>query len=78
MFVFSGGWSNLIQIVDVVGVYGLSFLIVLVNTLIFNLFFEERFRGRKILILETSLVTLMMLTTLLIGRSNFLSSIILP
>ena len=57
----------LVQIVDVVGVYGLSFLIVIINTLIFNLLFERRSHGPMIPILETSLVTLLMLTTLLYG-----------
>jgi apolipoprotein N-acyltransferase len=55
---------HLIQIVDVVGVYGLSFLIVIINAQIYNLFFQRHAEGRKVLILQTSLVTLMLLITL--------------
>jgi apolipoprotein N-acyltransferase len=61
---------HLIQIADVVGVYGLSFLIVIINVQIYNLLFQRPLEGRKILILETSLVALVLLITLGYGYQH--------
>ncbi|MBN2384215.1 apolipoprotein N-acyltransferase [bacterium] len=50
----------LIQIADLVGVYGLSFLIVIVNCLIFDLFFGEWARRTKIIVFALVLALVLM------------------
>ena len=60
---------TLIQITDLVGVYGLSFLIVVVNGLLYFLLFSPDFSFRKkILRWDAVVVLLMMITTMLYGH----------
>ncbi len=57
----------LIQTADLTGVYGLSFLIVLFNGLIYAVFFDRSFSGRGSLKWETALLVVLALFTLLYG-----------
>lgn len=64
---------NLIQIADIFGVYGLSFLIVLVNGLIYCLLFRNRktkndLTGRRFLKWETPIIVLLVGGTLAYGH----------
>jgi apolipoprotein N-acyltransferase len=61
--------TNLIQVTDTVGVYGISFLIVFANTLICMLFFNNRAGTRKrYMIMETFLLIILGATALLYGN----------
>lgn len=51
-----------IQIADILGVYGISFIIVLVNSVLAGMFIEQLIRRRLIFILEV-LITLILLVT---------------
>jgi apolipoprotein N-acyltransferase len=58
----------LIQIADVTGVYGISFLIAAVNALIYLLMFNRsRLTGKKDFIIETSTVVILILVCLVYG-----------
>ncbi|MDP6178743.1 MAG: apolipoprotein N-acyltransferase, partial [Desulfatiglandales bacterium] len=59
---------NLIQIADLVGVYGVSFLVVLLNTLIFSLFFDRTSRMKKFLKWEILVILLVASFTLTYGH----------
>ena len=63
--------SYLIQIADIFGVYGLSFLIVLVNGLIFHLLFRRMGRYSAFLKWEILVVVLIFAGTLGYGYSRF-------
>ena len=59
---------SLIQIADLVGVYGVSFLIVLFNILIYSLFFDRHSQKRRSLRWEILGISLMALFTLTYGN----------
>ena len=66
---------HLIQIADLVGVYGLSFLIVICNASVFSLLFESHSRGQKrIFKWEAIIVLLMVVLTLSYGYQRFSAS----
>jgi apolipoprotein N-acyltransferase len=60
----------LIQISDVVGVYGLSFVIVLVNLLLYSIFFAPSSRKGKSVAMEIILSSLMIGCVLVYGYNN--------
>ena len=64
----------LIQSADLVGVYGLSFLLVLSNGLIYMLFFTHNPIRRPLLKLEFSLIILLMVLTLVYGNRRIAGS----
>ena len=59
---------TLIQVTDLVGVYGISFLIVLCNTALYFLLIERDFKRRRFLKLEAFLSLALALLTLLYGH----------
>jgi len=66
---------NLIQIADLVGVYGLSFLIVVFNVFIFSLLFDRQFRGhKKMYKWEVLIILLMAFLTLAYGHHRVSAS----
>lgn len=60
----------LIQIADLTGVYGVSFLIVLFNGLIYALFFDHAFSGKGSLRWETAILALLAILTLGYGHQR--------
>ncbi|RLC32348.1 MAG: apolipoprotein N-acyltransferase [Deltaproteobacteria bacterium] len=67
----------LIQAADIFGVYGISFLIIFVNGVVYGLFFrqkKESCRSQRIfLTCETAMAVLMLFSTLLYGRIHLTS-----
>ena len=59
---------ELIQIADLVGVYGLSFLIVLSNAMIYALFFGRHFEKKGLLKWEVPIILLMAFSALIYGH----------
>ena len=57
----------LIQISDITGVYGVSFMIVIVNLLIYNIFFNGNIKKTKPLVMRTLLVSILAGSVLLYG-----------
>jgi apolipoprotein N-acyltransferase len=59
---------GLIQIADLVGVYGISFLIILSNALIYRLFFRRKISVKKRLGWGAMVFTVLLLSTLVYGQ----------
>ncbi len=59
---------SLIQVCDLVGVHGVSFLIAAVNVLVYRLFFDPRKRRNRTLVAESTLVAALLLLGLLYGH----------
>jgi apolipoprotein N-acyltransferase len=61
---------TLIQIVDLIGVYGISFLIVLSNILAYFVFFKHNLKGRKFLKWEVLVLLLIVFFTWVYGHQR--------
>ena len=59
---------NLIQIAELVGVYGLSFLILISNALIYEIFFDRNRPLKRLLIWEIPIISLIAVFTLAYGH----------